>query len=119
MDGAAAGQPDRERFVVAVAERAQPAVAGTEDVERLGHDGPLDASTRDGTDDRALLVDRHRRAWLTRPRSLDVDDPRDRDAAIGGKPSVEFVEQFPHRFLPTSCASSSRAATECPSTNSS
>ena len=35
MDGAAAGEPDGERFVVAVAERDDAPLAGGDDVERL------------------------------------------------------------------------------------
>ena len=41
-----------------------PSLAGLDDVERLGHDRTLDASTADRADDFTVLVDRHRRAGV-------------------------------------------------------
>ncbi len=144
LDGAAAGQPDRERLVVGDAVPDPLRDAG---VQHLGgdlDDGALDAAAGDAADDVAVRVhgeDRPGRSW----RALRGGD--DAWPARTGVPSVLPAPQrrrAPHaRGLPpapsrtvrrrasprrlaavrrhrtTSCASRSSAASECPSTSAS
>src|SRR5207248_4952170 len=77
----------------------------------------LDAATGHRPGHVAVLVHRHRRARVTRPRAIEADDPCDRDPLAGGPPPFDVVEHVLHRLI-TSTSDSSEA-NEWPSTNSS
>ena len=100
-----------------------PALAlAREHRERLGDDRALDAPARDRARDLARVVHDHRGAGITRARALDADDPGDRDPLAVRPPPLDVVQDFLHRstFIgDITSASSSSAASEWPSTNSS
>ncbi len=117
VDGPAAGEPDGEGLVVAVAEGVQAAGAGRQRRQRRLDDRALDAPARDRPDDLAVVGDGHRRPGVTGPGALEVDDPSE-----GDPPALPARTARGRRAAHASASTSARAArasTEWPSTNSS
>src|SRR4051812_4324403 len=67
VDGAAAGESDRERLVVGVPEGAHLGLAGLQNRQRLSQHGALDATAGDRPGHLTVLVDGHGGPGVARP----------------------------------------------------
>ena len=94
--GAAAGEADLEGLVVGDPVLAQSRRAAVEHLLRLPDHRRLDAAAGDRARDLAGVVQRQRRAGITRRRAAPLDDRRDRHATSLGAPADERTEDLPH-----------------------
>src|SRR5260370_38421166 len=101
-DGAAAGEPDVPRGLVADAELRHLRLAALAHVERLGDDRALDAAARHRAEKIPLLVDDEIGADRPRRRAPGLHDGRQRDPTPAAAPFLGGLQDFlvarEHRF---------------------